>query len=201
MDCGRIEELLSEYMEAGLSDHEMIQVAAHLENCEACSLLLRAMQSALEQCRNYPTFEINPSLPEKILLQTSRKPGRRSIKKLWQGFLLRPLFAPRFAVGAGLALLFLVLMGNLVIPRLSSSPNVFRTVNRNVQLIYGEGLKAYNRKTQLENQLGYLKGNMYGKLRFVMERLDVTVEDSGESLKSNQQKEKDPTNKSSLLLL
>jgi hypothetical protein len=206
MECNRIEELLSEYMEASLPDQEMIQVETHLENCQNCSLLLDTMQSTLEQCRNYPVFEIDPSLTEKILLQTSRKPERRSIKKLWNNFLLKPLFTPQLAVGGGLAVLFLVLMGNLIIPRLSpalsgSSPsNVFRAMNRNLQQVYGEGLKAYNRKVQLEDQLSYLKSSMYGKLRFVIDRLDTSNGDIG-PIKSDQQKEKDSKDKSSLLLL
>ncbi len=205
MDCPKIEELLSEYMESSLPDQEMIQVAAHIEKCPSCSILLREMHATLEQCRNYPVFEMDPNLLDNILLQTSRRSGRRSIKELWKGYLIKPFLTPRFAVGATLATLFLALMTNLVIPRLSSSlpgrspSELFRAMNRNAQQIYGEGLKAYNRKIQLENQLAYFKSNMFGKLRFVIEKIDIPVDDSSKPIKSGGQKEKELKEKSSFL--
>jgi hypothetical protein len=208
MDCPRIEELLSEYMESSLSDREMVQVATHIENCPNCSMLLGEMHATLEQCRNYPVFEIDSALLEKILLQTSARSKRRSIKELWTNYQFKNLFVPRFAMGTGLAALFMVLMMNLVLPRMSpiesgwSPSELLSAMNRSAQQIYGEGLKAYSRKTQLEDQLTYLKTNMFGKLRFMIEKIDVPVEeDSGKSMNPGRQKEKDAKETSSSLWL
>jgi hypothetical protein len=208
MDCPRIEELLSEYLESSLPDHEMIQAAAHIENCPSCSALLGDMHSTLEQCRNYPVFEVDPSLLEKILLQTSARPKRRSLKELWTNYQFKNFFVSRFAVGTALATLFALLMINLATPRITpgvsgwSPSELFRATNRRVQQIYGEGLKAYNRKTQLENQLTYLKTSMLGKLQFMMEQIDSPVEkDGGKTMNPGRQKEKDSKENSSSLWL
>jgi hypothetical protein len=206
MNCTQIEELLSEYMERSLSDQEMTQVAAHLNKCSNCSRLRDGMVSAVYLCKSYPVLEMDINVLEKILLRTSGRPRRRSLKELWSQNVLKPLLAPRFAVGAGLAALFLVLMVNLIIPRVSPALSAFsplellRLMDKGVQQVYGEGLKAYKTKTDLEEQLTYLKSNIFGKLRFIMGKIDVPVEDSGKSAEPNRQK-KDPEDKSSSLPL
>jgi hypothetical protein len=208
MDCPRIEELLSEYLESSLPDHEMIQAAAHIENCPSCSALFNEMHSIIEQCSNYPVIEMDPSLLEKILLQTSARPKSRSPKDLWTHYPLKYFFVSRFAVGTALAALFVVLMINLATPRITprasgwSPSELFGSMNRRVQQIYGKGLRAYNRKTQLEDQLTYLKSSMFGKLEFMMEQFDSPVEDdSGKTIKPDRQKEKDSKENSSSLWL
>lgn len=208
MDCLQMEELLSEYLESSLPDDEMIQAAAHIKNCPSCSELLSEMLSVIEQCKNYPIFETNPSLLEKILLQTSARPKRRSLKGLWTNYQFKNFFVSRFAVGTALATLFALLMINLATPRITpgasgwSPSDLFRAANRRVQQIYGEGLKAFNRKTQLEDQLTYLKTSMLGKLQIMMEQIDSPVEeDGGKTNKPVRQKEKDSKENSSSLWL
>jgi hypothetical protein len=206
MNCTHIEELLSEYMERNLPDQEMTRVAAHLNKCSNCSRLRDGMVSVVYLCKSYPVLEMDVNLLEKILLRTSGRSRRRSLKELWKNNFLKPLLNPRFAVGAGLAALFLVLMMNLIIPRISPAMSAFspsellRLMDRGVQQVYGEGLKAYKSKTDLEEQLTYLKSNIFGKLRFIIGKIDVPVEDSGKSAEPNRQK-KDPEDQSSSLQL
>jgi hypothetical protein len=202
MNCTHIEELLSEYMERSLPDQEMTKVAAHLNKCSHCSRLRDEMVSVVYLCKNYPVLEMDVNLLEKILLRTSGRPRRRSLKELWSNNFLKTLLNPRFAVGAGLAALFLF----LIVPRISPALSAFSPLellglmDRGVQQVYGEGLKAYKTKTDLEEQLTYLKSNIFGKLRFIMGKIDVPVEDSGKSAEPNRQK-KDPEDKSSSLPL
>jgi hypothetical protein len=207
MDCSRFEDLLSEYMESNLPNQEMTRVSAHLKDCSNCSRLLGEMQSAVELCKNYPVLEIDLNLVEKILLRTSGRPRHRSAKELWTNYFLKPLITPRFAVGAGLGALFLVLLSNSILPRVSpalsafSPPELSRLMDRGVQKIYGEGLKAYKTKTDLEEQFVYLKDNIFGKLRFLMEKIDIPVEGSRKSVTPDRGKEKAPNEKSSALPL
>jgi hypothetical protein len=206
MNCAHIEELLSDYMEHSLPDQDMTQVAIHLSKCPNCSRLRDGMVSAIYLCKNYPVLEMDASLVEKILLRTSGRPRRRSLKELWTAFFLKPLLTPRFAVGAGLAALFLVLTVNLIVPRISPALSAFslsellRLMDKGVQQVYGEGLKAYKTKTDLEEQFAYLKSNIFGKLRFIMGKIDAPAEDSGKSAPPGGQK-KAPEEKSSSLLL
>jgi hypothetical protein len=200
MDCSHFEDLLSEYMDGSLPDQEKIRVGAHLASCPSCSLLLDEMQSTVLQCRNYPALEIDVNLLEKILLRTSGRPRHRSIKEIWLNNFIKPLLTPRFAIGAGLATLFLILMIPRMSPVLSalSPPELFRLADRGIQEIYVEGLKAYKTKNDLKEQFSYLKNKMYGKLRFLIEKIDIPIEDSGKSMDPNGQKDRAPKEKSSV---
>lgn len=120
----------------------------------------------------------------------------------------RPMFTPRLAVGAVLASLFLVLMVNFMWPRVSSvasslSPReVFRMMDRGVQGIYGEGLKLYDKKNEWQEEFTFFKNNLFNRLGFMMERMDVPVEGKKKPQgESQQQQEKAPGNERSLLLL
>ncbi len=206
MNCSQIEELLSEYIERRLPDKETAEAASHLSQCPDCSRLRDGMVSAIRLCQKYPVLEINVSLLEKILLRTSGRPRRRSLREMCADCFLKSLWTPRFAVGSGLAALFLFLMINLVFPRVSPALSAFspsellRLMDRGVQQAYGEGLKAYKTKTDLEEQFAYLKNNLFGKLRFFIGKIDMPAEESGKSA-SPEGRKKAPEEKSSSLPL
>ncbi len=207
MDCSLTEQLLSEYLESSLPADKASEVAKHLESCGHCSGLLGEIQSILSICHNYPVLEMDPDFLERILLRTSGRPRTRSFRERLDQYFIRPLLTPRFAVGAGLAALFLVLMVNLMIPRLSgavsalSPSELLRLMDRGVRQLYGEGLKAYNTKTQWQEQFGRFKNNAINNLRFMIEQMDIPVEGQKKPSEPIQEKEKAPKEKSSGLLL
>jgi hypothetical protein len=207
MDCAEIEQKLSEYMEASLPTEEMGQVTAHLEICTACSQLLHEMQSALNLCRSFPILEMDLELVEKILLRTSGRPRHRSLGEILRQYFSGPLLSPRFAVGAGLAVMFVALMVNLMIPRVTtavstlSPSSLFRMMDRGVQKLYGEGLKAYDTANGLQAEYTSLKLNVVNKFRSLMEQMDVPVENSKKTNDPGRQKEKPPKERSSGLQL
>jgi hypothetical protein len=207
MDCSTIEERLSEYIESSLPDDEMGQVANHLNGCLRCSSLFREMQSIISVCHNYTTFEMNPDFLERILLRTSGRPRTRTFKERLHQNLIRPLFNPRFAFGAGLASMFVVLMLNYVLPQMSgaisvlSPPHLFQMMDKGVQQVYGKGLKAYDKKNEWQAQYDNFKNSTLGKLRFMIEQIEVPVEGRKKSVVPTQEKTKPSGETSSRLFL
>ncbi len=207
MNCLNVEELLSEYLESSLPADEARQIAQHLDTCTDCSALLAEMRSALSLCQSYPVLDMDPDFVEKILLRTSGRPRTRSFGERLREYFLRPILTPRFAIGASLATLFLVLMTNFMIPRLSGaaaslSPlEVFRFMDHGVRQMYGEVLKAYEVKNEWQDQLSRFRRNAWHSVRSVMERIDAPVEGQKKPRDSEPQKQRDPKEKSSGLHL
>ena len=206
MDCPRVEDRLSEYMESSLPPESMAQVAEHLRTCPHCSALLNEMQSIVSLCHRFPTLEMDPDFVEKILLSTSGRPRRRSLRELLKKNLAQPLFMPRFAVGAGLATLFLALMVNLTGPRIPAalsalSPSeIFGLMDRGVQRVYSGGLKAYDKTNQWQAQFNSFKNSTFNKMRFMIERIEVPMEGSRKPEEPEQRKEQVPEEKRSSLI-
>ncbi len=209
MECINIEERLSEYLDRTLSPEEMAQVAGHLHECTACSALLEEMRSALVVCKAYPVEEPQVALIEKILLRTSGRPRTRTFRELIREYFLRPMLTPRFAVGTALVMLFLVFSRSLLLPHFTSLESLFsprewvRQMDRGVQQIYSQGLKAYDTKNEWQARITFLKNNVVNKLGFFMEQLDVPVEGKQKSQEPKPQQPNQPkgtSEKSSSLL-
>ena len=209
MECPNVEERLSEYMERALPPEEMARVAEHLHACSKCASLLEDMRSVVLDCKAYPSLDPDLSLLERILLRTSGRPRTRTLRELIDQYFLRPMLTPRFAAGTALALLFLGLSVTLARPHMSTvasflSPvEMLHRLDRGVQGIYAEGLKAYDKKNEWQAQFTFFKNNVFHKLGFMIEQLDVPVQTNGKQKPGEppQQQEKPPSQKSSLLLL
>jgi hypothetical protein len=207
MDCSKIEQWMSEFVEESLPAEEMEHVTKHLETCPECSSLLSEIRSSISLCQSYPTLEMDPDFVEKILLRTSGRPRTRSFKERWNRYFLRPLLTPRFAMGASLATLFLILMGNLLIPRLPtalsalSPQELLRMMDHGVSQLYGEGLKAYEKKNEWQAQFSRFKSSAWNSLRSVMDQINGPVEGRKKSHDDEPQKENAPKERSSGLWL
>jgi hypothetical protein len=206
MECLKIEELLSEYLERSLPPEDMSRVAEHLHECNACSVLLEEMRSVLAACKGFPRLEPDIELVEKILLRTSGRPRTRSFRELLQQYFLRPMLTPRFAVGAALVALFLVLATNLLLPHLTPMASLIspkewvRQMDRGVQAIYSQGLKAYDKKNEWQAWMSFQKNTVFNKLGFFIEQLDVPVQTKEKSQQPKPQRDsKGLSEKSSLL--
>jgi hypothetical protein len=207
MECSRIELILSEYMEASLPAEEQDRVAEHLQTCSNCSALFHEMQTVVALCHSYPTLDMDPHFVEKILLQTTGRPRTRSIRELFNQYILQPLLTPRFAIGTSLAALFLIIMFDVMMPKLSvsvssfSPSGLFQFMDRSVQQLYGEGLKIYEKKNAWQAQLDRLKTNALNEVRFMMEQMDVPVEGRKKTEEPPPRKDDSPKQKSSSLYL
>jgi hypothetical protein len=206
MECGFVEERLSEYVERSLPHEEMVQVAEHLQECSGCSGLMEEMRAILVTCRAFPSFELSTALLDKILLRTSGRSRTIPLRERFKSYFLQPILTPRFATGVGLVLLFVALIVDFAAPRASvlatvlSPGELFRQMDRGVQQIYSQGLKLYTSKNELQEQLSSYKNNLFGKLGIMIEQLDVPVEGKKKAAEPKQP-EKNPKQKSSVMLL
>ncbi len=209
MDCSKVEQLLSEYLESSLLAEENEHISKHLETCTACSVLLAEMKSALALCRTYPSLDMDPDFVEKILLRTSGRPRTRSFRERFNEYFLHPLLTPRFAVGASLAALFVILMANLTIPRVSgavaslSPQELLRFMDHGVRQMYGEVLKAVAVKDEWQDQFGRFGRNTWNNMRSIMDQMDTAPVEGRKKQdeEREQQKQKDLKEKSSGLSL
>ena len=207
MDCSRVELWLSDYMEASLSVEDAEKVSKHLEECSSCSALLQEMQSVVSLCHSYPSLELNPESIENILLRTSGRPRTRPFRELLRQYFIRPLLTPKLAVGATLATLFLIFMLDLMLPKLSitasslSPMELVRLMDRGAQQLYGEGLRAYNKKNEWQAQFRRFKSNTLNNLRSIKEQIEVPVEGHKKTEEPPPRKDSAPKEKSSRLFL
>ena len=197
MNCSEAQEYLSEYMESGLPAFEMERMRQHLAQCTECAALLEAMKLTVDLCRNCPEPEMDPRLMDRILVRTAWSPVPGTLYERLKRFVVQPLLTPRFALGAGLTALFFALMVNLMLPRMSTalssiSPSqVYDFMDQNVQRLYGQGLKAYDKKNEWQAQISYYKNRMFSRLQYMMEKFDVSDEETGNSVAPDRQ-EKNP---------
>lgn len=181
MDCRWIEERLSEYMEHLVPDQETELVAEHLRTCAGCAALYEEMRSTLAACQTFPVLDLNRDLVDRILLRTSGQTRKKSPRELWAAF-WHPWLMPRFAAGAVLAVLFVTLLTNVVSPDITglasalSPGEVFSRMDRRVQELYGEGLRAYEQKNKWQAEFLFLKDNAFNKIAFMIARFDIPVE-------------------------
>lgn len=207
MNCSKLEQLLSAYMESSLRADEKSQVEEHLSGCRNCSELLQEMQSAAALCQSYPTLELEPDLLETILLRTTGRPRTLSFQERFHKYFWGPLLTPRFAAGAVLATLFLALTLNFMMPQLSSAvsllspPEMLRMMDRGVQRLYREGLRVYNKTNELQEDFIFLKNGTVDKVRFFFERMDVPVEGRKEFEEPVREKDQTPKEKRSNLFM
>jgi hypothetical protein len=206
MDCSSVEQRLSEYCESTLPAGERNEIRAHLNHCENCAALLNEMRSLIAACHYYPVLEMDVDLLEKILLRTSGRPRTLSLREQIQ-LLLRSLLAPRFAAGAGLAILSLALSLNFMLPRASggvsslSALGLLNWMDRGTQFMYGEGLKAFDKKDAWMAEFEFLKQNTTKKMRFMMEQINIPIEEGRKKpAEPMQEKKPAPNEKYSRLL-
>lgn len=203
MDCSKAEQWLSDYMEASLPAEEADKVSKHLESCQSCSALLNEMQSIASLCRDYPSLEVDPQFIERILLRTSGRPRTRSFRELFHQYIVEPLLTPKLAIGATLATLFLIFMFDLMLPKLSvtisslSPAGIVRLMDRGAQQLYGEGLRAYNKKNEWQAEFNRYKNNALNSLRSIRDQIEVPVEGHKKSEESAPRKDNAPKQKAS----
>jgi hypothetical protein len=182
MDCTKIEPWLSGYIESGLPADEMDLVKKHLTGCRNCSALLDAMQAVITASGCFPAYDMDPGLLEKILFRTSGRLRRLSFRERFHQYILGPPLTPRLIAGISLATMFMAFTTYLLAPRAPailsalSPEGLLQSMDRGVQQLYGEGLKAYYKNKDLQAQLKYFTDSSLNKLRFMIDRIDILEE-------------------------
>jgi len=167
-----LENLVSDYLEGRLAATPHAQVASHLAGCSSCRQLVDDVRRVMELCRSAEVLEPAPGLTRRILLATvgERKPSLRDRIAAY----LRPVWQPRFAYGAAMAVFSFSIIVNAAgidLRRLKLEDLNPRTwiyqANRNGHLLYARAEKFYydlrvvyeieSRRKQLRQQTGHEK--------------------------------------------
>jgi hypothetical protein len=208
MKCQLVEERLIQYTDRSLPAEEMTQIVQHLHECSQCPQLLDDIGSLQAACQTFPVLDPDLELIERILLRTSGRPRTRSFGEIFMQYFLQPIMTPRFAVGASLAVLFLILAVNLMMPKATglasalSPKEVFRQIDRVTHQVYSKGLKLYDKKNEIQAQFRFFRNNLFNQMDHQIEQLDVPVQSNDKPGEPGQQQDKkNPDKKSSLLLL
>ncbi len=149
--CTQTEERLSDYLDGLLAGEERREFDLHVAACSRCAPLVRQVSGLVGRLRALEPLEVPPQLVPAILDQTL---GPRKEKKEGRSGLfgwLRPVWQPRFAMGAVtvMATLLILLQALGVRPSaLTASDfnptNLYRNANRHAHLVYARGAKFVN---------------------------------------------------------
>lgn len=155
MQCERIEELLSPYLEDELNPEEKRAVESHLRTCPSCAGLLSLLKETKESLADFPEIDVSESLFERL----STIPTRKKRLRISLDFLLRPSLQP---VLAGAMVLLMMISFYLFHP---NRDNIDKSVNRQVHLGYSKIEKLYARAESFTDNLGAHKDNILVSLK------------------------------------
>ncbi|MFC2169589.1 anti-sigma factor family protein [Acidobacteriota bacterium] len=147
MDCERIEQLLSPYLEDELSPEEKQAVGEHLKTCQDCSELLSFLTSTRLALANFPEAEVSESLLKR-LYQIPQKKKRFS---LGLDFFLRPSLQPVLTIATVLLTLVSFYFFH---------PNrnlINKSINRQIHQGYSEVGRLYTKAESFTASLGEYK--------------------------------------------
>jgi len=113
MTCERIEELLSAYLEGGLSAAEKAGIDAHIAGCSDCAALLGLMREAMTATAGFPEAEPSAGLMTRLYGIPEEKAAKAAKKRFFRTafeWLGRPALQPIYAAStAALIVLSFVL--------------------------------------------------------------------------------------------
>jgi anti-sigma factor RsiW len=149
--CTQTEERLSDYLDGLLAVEDRREFDLHVASCSRCAPLVRQVGGVVGRLRALEPLEVPSRLLPAILDQTL---GPRKATKEGQGGLfgwLRPVWQPRYAMGAVTVMATLLILFQALGVRPSAltaadfnPANLYRNVNRRAHLVYARGAKFVN---------------------------------------------------------
>ena len=79
-DCGRIKELLPDYLDDGLQEHICRELEKHLKDCEDCRIFIKTVKTTITLYRQCPRQDVPDEIKidlRKVLLERHES-SRRS---------------------------------------------------------------------------------------------------------------------------
>ncbi len=150
MECNRMEDLISPYLDGELSAAEGQVVEAHLRECPECRELLGFLSEVNASLQALPELEVSPSLQERLLAI----PERKSRFRYSLNFLVRPSLQP---VLAAATVLLTVLSFYAFSPQRTT---INKTVERQFHLGYKKIGQLYTRAESITSSLAGYKDNL-----------------------------------------
>ena len=110
MTCERIEELLSAYLEGGLSAAQRADVEAHIAGCADCAALLGLMRETMTATAGFPEAEPSAGLMARLYGIPEEKAAKKRFFRTAFEWMGRPALQPVYAAStAALIVLSFVL--------------------------------------------------------------------------------------------
>jgi hypothetical protein len=106
MECTRIQDMLSSYLDGDLSDREQEEIAGHIRQCSRCAEEEKALRETLSLLRNLPAEAAPPELLEGVRLRIAEK----TAVPLWKKVFL-PVHIKIPLEAAAVVLIFLLVYG------------------------------------------------------------------------------------------
>jgi predicted anti-sigma-YlaC factor YlaD len=144
MDCEKIQELFSPYLDNDLTLKERTAVDAHLKTCPDCAGLLSLMKTAASSLAAFPEIEPSRELRNKL----RAIPGRTKRFRAGLSFFLKPALQPVFAAVTGFLVLFSLYMFN------PDKKHINQAISRTFQRGVGQIEKLYAKAGSLTDNLG-----------------------------------------------
>jgi len=131
MNCGRVEELASEYLEHSLGANDSHAIDVHLKSCPACTELLAGISEVLVAGKVFPVYEPPAWLATRIVANTpriARESWADTVSSIWKW-----IVEPRTAMAVFTATLVLGWLGSIA----GVSPDWASAVRNPTSIYYG----------------------------------------------------------------
>lgn len=155
MDCERIEELLSPYLEDELTLEDKRDVEEHLTTCLNCSSLLAYLKETFGSLADFPEIEISDNLLNRLY----EIPSKKKKFKLSFEFLLRPALQP---VLTATTVLLIMMSFYLFHPNKNL---IDKSIDRQIHLGYSKVEKLYSEAEFFTNSLAAYKEDILVSLK------------------------------------
>lgn len=76
-DCGRLKEMLPDYLDRTLRDEICREIRAHLDDCENCRIFVDTIETTIVLYKHYPDSDV----PEEVRINLRESIRIRSQKK------------------------------------------------------------------------------------------------------------------------
>lgn len=67
LTCQELVELVTDYLEGTLSEHDRIRFEDHLKGCEGCRRYLSQMRTTARLAGHLPTYELSPVMRDQLM--------------------------------------------------------------------------------------------------------------------------------------
>lgn len=156
MNCERVEELLSLYLEGELDSEERALVDGHLASCPGCHSLLALLKKTQESLRLFPEVEVGEKLLGRLYAIPEKK--KRHLRLLSDVF-LRPSLQPAYAVATFLLIIFSFYTYH------PQGKTIARSIDRQLHLGYSRMEKLYVEAGSLAGSLSAYKDDILVSLK------------------------------------
>jgi hypothetical protein len=155
MNCERIQDILSAYLENELCADDRAFIQDHLKTCPECSALSQILRETQEALHGFPELEVRPELLSRLYVI----PDEVKKPKFSLADFLQPAVQPVLSAATAFLLLFSFYTFN------PEKKSIDRFFNRQLHQGYNTVEKLYAKAGSLADELGSFKDTVLGSLK------------------------------------